>query len=276
MFFYSNWDKFCEEVKNSNVKIIRAKDILSYGINEQFIVFKHDVETNPQKALILAKIENKYGICGSYYVQAFLLDRSENVRILKQIKKLGHEVSYHYDVLDANFGDFEKANKDFKYNLDRFNKLGFKTETVCQHGNPVMNRVGYTSNRDFFRHKLISDQYKNIADIVVNFKEKTGVNYTYVSDAGYSWKLISDPENNDKGNTTPDIQLNGFNGIMDLIDTNNSIILSTHPHRWKKSRLAIYWKILFFRSIRSIVKVIRKIPFMEEILSRFYYLAKNI
>ena len=276
MFYYKNWNKFCSEISKSKILLIRAKDILNNGVYEQFIVFKHDVETNPLKALKLAEIENKYGICGTYYIQAYLLDNPVDVAILQQIKVLGHEVSYHYDVLDANQGDYEKAKKDFKYNVERFSSFGFSIETVCQHGNPVMNRVGYSSNRDFFRNKSISEQYSNIADIVVNFKEKTGAKYTYISDAGYSWKLISNPENNDIDNTAPDIPLKGFDGIMELIKNGNSIILSTHPHRWKKSSVAIYFKIIFFRVVKAIVKFISKIPFLKNILSRFYFLAKKI
>ena len=276
MFYYSNWDRFCSRISEIKVKAIRANELLNNNCSNQFIIFKHDVEANPIKALKLAKIEHKHGICGSYYVQGFLLEKPRNVEILKKIKDLGHEVSYHYDVLDANLGNFEKANRDFNTNVARFESFGFKIDTVCQHGNPVMNRVGYTSNRDFFRNRTISEQYSHIADIVVNFKEKTKAIYTYVSDAGYSWKLISDPENNDKGNTIPDIPIEGFNGILQMIKDGDSIILSTHPHRWKNSRVAIYWKIFFFRSVRSIVMLVRKLPFAEKILSRFYYLAKNI
>lgn len=276
MFFYQNWELFCAAIKKYNIPTYKARDILKTGAKGQFIIFKHDVETNPSKALRLAEIESKFGISGSYYVQAYLLDSTHNVAILQQIRDLGHEVSYHYDVLDANKGDLEKADQDFKYYIDRFESFGFSIETICQHGNPVMDRVGYHSNRDFFRNKNISRQYSKLADIVVDFKEKTNLKYTYISDAGYSWNLISNPENNDIDKSIPDIPLKGFDGILELIEKGDSIILSTHPHRWKKSRWGIYLRITFFKIIRTSVQIARKIPFVEKILSRFYFLAKKI
>lgn len=276
MFYYKNWERFCSDIRDTKIRTFRADELLSMDISNQFIILKHDVETNPIKALKLATIESNYGIYGSYYVQAYLLDSAENIAVLQRIKDLGHEVSYHYDVLDANHGDFKKAKEDFAYYLDKFNSLGFNIKTVCQHGNPVMNREGYTSNRDFFRNNEVVELYSNISDIVVNFKERTGSNYIYVSDAGYSWKLISDPENNDRQGSILDIPLKGFSGILDLIQKGNSVIISTHPHRWQKSKISILLKIIFFNFIRFAVRIARKMPFIEKALFRFYYLAKKI
>jgi len=64
---------------------------------------------------------------------------------------MGHEISYHYDVLDSSHGDMEKAIDEFENNKQRFEELGFALKTVCQHGNPVVERVGYTSR--FFSHQ---------------------------------------------------------------------------------------------------------------------------
>lgn len=276
MFFYQKWESFCSKVNMHNIVSFRAKDLLKSETNTQFIVFKHDVETNVENALRLAKIESKYGISGSYYVQGYLLKSPKNVLLLQQIRDLGHEVSYHYDVLDENRGDFEKADIQFKSYVDLFESSGFPIETVCQHGNPVMDRVGYSSNRDFFRNKKIKQQYENMLDIVVDFKETTKLNYTYISDAGYSWKIISDPENNDRNNSISDIPLEGYEGIFDLILRGDSIILSTHPHRWRKSRFEILLRIAIFKIVRLTVQLSRKIPLVEKILSKFYFLAKKI
>lgn len=276
MFYYKKWDKFCTDISNLNIATIRAKDVLKNQKQTQFIVLKHDVETNPAKALMLAQIEKKHGIIGSFYVQAYLLKNDSNIKILKEIKELGHEVSYHYDVLDANNGDFIKANLDFKINLEKFNACGFKIETVCQHGNPVKKRIGYTSNRDFFRDKSIAQQYSSIADIVVNFKEKSGKNYLYISDVGYSWNIILNPENNDLIKDTSDIPIKNFSNILELLKKGESIILSTHPHRWEKSKTCIYFKIGLYNIVRYFVSLISKVPLFKDILDRFYYLAKKI
>jgi len=276
MFYYKNWDMFCSAVVKTNATSLRASDIALQNPSKQFIVFKHDVETNPSKALKLAEIEDRHGIKGSYYVQAYLLSSPEHLYILQQIQNLGHEVSYHYDVLDANNGDFEKANIDFQENLQKFEKAGFEIKTVCQHGNPLKNRVGYSSNRDYFRNKIIANQYKEISDIVVNFRENTGVNFTYISDAGYSWNIISDPENNDRIKGDPDIKLNGFSDVLTELNDGKSIIISTHPHRWQKSKIRIFLKISLFKTVRTSVEFLSKIPGIKNVLNKFYFLAKKI
>jgi hypothetical protein len=273
MFYFKNWSKFCEAVSSTSIVPLKAQDVLSgKNSNTPFIVFKHDVETNPVSALKLAKIENKYNIRGTYYVQAYLLNNKKNVEILKSIQSLGHEVSYHYDVLDANDGDFDKANIEFKKNITVFESYGFEIKTVCQHGNPIKERINYNSNRDFLLKKEIADQYPYLADPVVNFKTKSKRKYIYISDFGYSWKIILNPESNDTSN----ILLSGFSAIIDIINKGNSVILSTHPHRWEKYETVITLKIIFFKVIRTCALVGYKIPLFKKILNKFYFLAKNI
>lgn len=277
MFYYDNWDKFCARVSALNVETIRARDLAENRNRSQFIVFKHDVETCPVKALKLAQIESRYGIRGSYYIQAYLLKSAVNVNILQEIKDLGHEVSYHYDVLDANDGDFEKAQEEFEANLEMFKSNGFEIETVCQHGNPVKNRLGYTSNRDFFRNKSIAQYFCPIVDVMVNFKVKTEARYLYISDAGYAWNVISDPENNDRVMGVPDVPLKqGLNSVLELLDKGFSIILSTHPHRWQNNKASIYFKVVLFKTVRFFVKFVSKVPVIKNTLNRFYFLAKRI
>ena len=185
MFVYKNWNGFCKKLNEEGFNSICAKTLLEEETQQPFIILKHDVETNPSKALKLAKIENKYSHRGTYYVQAYLLKNEKNIKILKEIEKLGHEVSYHHDVMDSNKGDISKAQVEFQSNLDLFESNGFYIKTVCQHGNPIIERKGYFSNRDFFRNEAMRKKYEKISEIMVNFKSQAKINYKYISDAGY-------------------------------------------------------------------------------------------
>lgn len=276
MFYLKNWEKFCCEIEKYNINKLTAAEVLTRQINNQFIILKHDVETKPMLALLLAKIEHKFNIKGSFYVQAYLLDDPDNLAIFNEIQKLNHEVSYHYDVLDANNGDYDKAKLDFEYNLEKFHAAGFNVKTVCQHGNPVKKRVGYTSNRDFFRNHSIAQVFDGISDIVVNYKARLGSDYIYISDAGYQWSIISDPENNDRIIGDADRPLSGFKGIFDELNKGKSVIVSTHPHRWKKNRLEILGAIMIYKIIRYLANRARSVPFFYGVMNRFYYLAKKL
>lgn len=276
MFYYEKWVLFCKKVSSLEIKTCSASELLNSESIAQFIVLKHDVETNLSKALKLAEIEASFGIRGSYYIQAYLLDKKSNINDLRKIRELGHEVSYHYDVLDANNGNMEAAKIEFKKKMDTFAKKGFIIKTICQHGNPLKERVGYNSNRDFFRNKEVREEYNGIADIVVNYKELLGRDYLYISDAGYSWNIIDDPENNDRYETKPNIKINGYDDVINIIKKGNSIIMSTHPHRWESGILKLKIKIFLFRFVRAISRKIYKLSFFKSIINRFYFLAKKI
>ena len=277
MFYYKNWFSFCKILSmDSRVKCI-VSESLKLPLGVHFIVLKHDVETNVPRALKLAEIEHQYGINSTYYVQAYLLKDKNNITILKKMQDMGHEISYHYDVLDANSGDYVKAEKDFAYWIDRFEKEGFHISTICQHGNPIKKRIGYNSNRDFFRNSKIKSKYPDLVDIVVDYSRYAIDKYVYISDAGYMWKHITEPETNDFNKDALTIPIGNFRKLIRYVGERKcSIVLSTHPHRWERSKFKIQSKILIFKILRSGARMFEKIPFAYSILSRFYFIAKKI
>lgn len=277
MFLFNHWDEFCRKLNNNSIASLTASMLIDEKPDSQFILLKHDVETNPIKALRMAQIESKYALRGTYYVQAYLLNNKQNIEVLKQIQELGHEVSYHHDVMDSNKGDIKRAANEFQKNIEMFQKNGFYIKTVCQHGNPIIERVGYNSNRDLFRNNDISLRYNHITEIMVNFKFILGREYKYISDAGYGWKIIFDPENNDILNSDEkDILLETLDGVLEVIESGFSTIISTHPHRWYRSACIAIIKDYVFKAIKVVVNGMLKFPYMKKLLGRFYYLAKKI
>jgi tetratricopeptide (TPR) repeat protein len=271
MFLYSIWDEVCKNISKSS-KTITLNQVLSQK-NNKWIAIKHDVETNVQKALDLAKIEAKYNIQATYYVQADLLD--DNYKLLQEIASLGHEVTYHYDVLDANNGNFDKAIEEFKHNIEKFQKYGFEVLTVCPHGNPVMIRNGWNSNKDFFRDMKVVELFSNILDIVIELPKKLDYKYMYISDTGYGWKQIVNIKDNDIQNNG-DVSIKDYKKLLEIINTQESVILSTHPHRWEKSIFKYMFNVYLFKILRFLARTISSVPILKKIISKYYYLAKKI
>lgn len=273
VFIFKNWDAFCRELKEKGIVCIPAEEVS--GSMKAFLVLKHDIENTVPRAYRLAEIEHRYGHRGSYYAHAYLLDDPQNVELLKKMQAMGHEISYHYDVMDSSHGNLEKAMEEFEQNRQRFESLGFHLRTVCQHGNPIVERVGYTSNRDFFRSKVVQERYPDIADIMVNYKERFHTDYTYYSDAGRRFNLIFDPINNDVVNS--DDKNTPFEDLEALLPKlADRAIISTHPHRWTDSAVAYVVKEKTFMLIKTTAKLAMKIPGVKKIMSRYYYLAKKI
>lgn len=274
IFTYGKWDTFCVKLKQNGWSSRPAREVVADSGN--YLVLKHDVETDVGRALKLAQIEHRYGHRGSYYVQAYLLDSSENIHKLSEIQSLGHEVSYHYDVLDSCRGDMDAAILEFEKNRSRFEQAGFEIVTVCQHGNPVMERRGYHSNRDFFRNEQVRARYPQLADIVVDFPEKHKTSFIYFSDAGRKFQRIFDPINNDIINSDDqNVPYEDLDALLSGLSREQGNIISTHPHRWTSSALLYVVKSAVFKIVKAIAKVLMKVPTFKRFMSRFYHLAKK-
>lgn len=278
IFVYKKWEKFCAELANRKIYGVTARNVAEQEKYGAYIVLKHDVETNVSKAYRMATIEKKYGHKGSYYVQAYLMEDVKNVELLKEMSDMGHEISYHYDVLDACKGDMDAAIQQFTQNMKLFEESGFTIKTVCQHGNPVVERVGYTSNRDFFRCERVQKLFPDISDIMVDFQVKADTNYLYFSDAGRKFNLIYDPINNDVVNSDDkNIPFQNMSVLLEyILKTEESCIISTHPHRWTSSAAEYVCKDVFFKVAKRTAKVLLHIPFMKKLMSKYYYLAKKL
>ena len=97
------------------------------------VILRHDVDLLPQNSLQFAKIQHAQGIRGSYYFR--FVPESYNESIILQIASLGHEIGYHYETMDTQRGDVDKAYDEFCHNLETFRKL-VPITTICMHGSP--------------------------------------------------------------------------------------------------------------------------------------------
>ncbi len=188
---------------------------------------------------------------------------------------MGHEVTYHYDVLDANNGNFDVANDEFAKIIKAFAFYGFEVRTVCPHGNPIVIRDGWSSNKDFFRDKSIVEKFPNILDMVVQLPNILSDTYAYISDTGYGWRQIVNIKDNDIVNHG-DIDLGDYKNLLKIIDNEDRVILSTHPHRWEGSKYKFLFNVYFFKMLRFVAKKAASIPFFKKIMSKYYYLAKKV
>ena len=75
--------------------------------NSKVVLLRHDVDDLPENSLRFAKIQYELGIKGVYYFRA--VPQSWDVKIIKEIASLGHEVGYHYETMDTADGNVDKA-----------------------------------------------------------------------------------------------------------------------------------------------------------------------
>lgn len=268
LFTHKYWNELCVFLmKHSSV--VSVDQYLNISSDKMRVVLKHDVEHDIDSALNLGEIESKIGISSTFYFQ-FDIAISSPSKVIR-LQELGHDIGYHYDVLDANNGDYQVAIDQFREHLEAFSKMGISIKSVCPHGNPIKTRSGWSSNKDFFRSPKVRQQFPGIVDIVVDRDILFPTTFWYVSDAGYRFQLIGDVSNNDrvptldKSITMPD----------DLPLGELTILISTHPHRWMKSGFKFIVKRGIFFVSKKLASTLSQIGFLKPIFDSLYHIARR-
>ena len=145
-FSFKIYRDLIAEIKRTGLKVFTLKEYFRQKQDTQtFIILRHDVDRRPENALRMALIESSFGIHSTYYFR--ITKNVFNKAIIKEIAGLGHEIGYHYEVMDKAHGDIKLAERIFDLELTKLRMLA-DVWTVCMHGNPLSP----WDNRDFWIH----------------------------------------------------------------------------------------------------------------------------
>ena len=124
-FTVAKYEELCSAIVQSGYAVVNVKDYLSRSLppqpREKVVILRHDVDRKPENALKMAEIERQLGISGTYYFRS--TKEVFKAEIMHKIEKMGHEVGYHYEVLDKAKGNYGKAIKIFEAELKEFRKM---------------------------------------------------------------------------------------------------------------------------------------------------------
>lgn len=257
--FLKNYEKFILKNKPRIINPSLIKSNKLSKLSKGFII-KHDVECSIEKMEAMANIETKNNISSIWLLQDFLLIDS-NKDILNKIKSKGHIIGFHYDVLDNNNGNFNKALIDFENIKKWFDKNIETLEFVCPHGNPLKERVGYNSNKDFWLK--YRSRFKSMTDLVMDFD---GVSYSDVSYSFFKIQRLGKKKSNEISNKVS----------FGLIDYNKFAIISIHSHRWSKFYVVAFLYFLRFHLLKSAYNIIKQSSFFKKNIDKFYKTSKYI
>ena len=243
-------DKFrelCAVISNSGYEVLTIrKFIKSVKKPDYFIIIRHDIDENISLALRMAEIEKEYGIHSTYYVR--MVNSVFNPAIIKRIAGMGHEIGYHYEVIDKAKGDKKKAIKIFKKELAMLREV-CDVDTICMHGNPRTHwdNKSLWNDYDFKDYGIIGEAYLSI-----DFK-----NVLYLSDTGRSWRIkykIKDVPNSVYGRDILE-KIRTTNDVIELIEQKkvDRIYMLIHP-RWADN-LGEWLKEFVWQNIKNIMKV---------------------
>ena len=137
-FTFEKYKELCKVIKKSGYVTFTMKDYFLENKKKNledihFILMRHDVDNKVDHPFVLemAKFESSIGINSTYYFRTVSNVFNEN--LIAEISKLGHEIGYHYEVLNESGGDFSKGIEIFKSNLEKMRRI-CPVETISQHG----------------------------------------------------------------------------------------------------------------------------------------------
>jgi len=140
-FTLFKYKELCEALLDSGFNTITMQEYMQGQAVEPFVILRHDVDRRPEMALKMAEMEKNMGIRATYYFR--MMPGVFEPWIIKTMHDMGHEIGYHYEVLDKTKGDKEKAFILFEEELRMFREVT-DVKTICMHGNPLVR----WSNKD--------------------------------------------------------------------------------------------------------------------------------
>ncbi|SFD61265.1 hypothetical protein [Bacillus sp. UNCCL81] len=95
-FSFQEYKEIINRIKKTH-QVLDFSDIDDFTNN--FAIIRHDVEFSVERAHALAQLENKLGVCSSYFFQirnnAYNIFSKENIEKIQSIAKMGHKIGIH-------------------------------------------------------------------------------------------------------------------------------------------------------------------------------------
>lgn len=225
-FTLDKYRELCSALLENRYVPLTFTEYLENGnrLRNEIAILRHDVDRKPLNALRMAELEKELGIRSSYY---FRYPYTFNIKIIKKIIDLGHEIGYHYEVLSKANGNCEKAKEIFEGELDRFREI-YDVKTICMHGSPLSK----FDNRDLWKvynytsFQIFGESYLSL-----------GKEVDYFSDTGRNWNSKNKKRDFIPGKAER-FSVDTTAELINLIRTGetHSICIVAHPERWASTQ----------------------------------------
>ncbi len=258
--------------------------------SERIIFLRHDVDKLPGNALVTAQIENESGITGTYYFRC--RNGKFDEETIKQVRKLGHEIGYHYEDMviasrelrvesPKSRGNVEEvvaamAFDIFSGNLAKLRSI-VPVDTICMHGSPTSR----WDSRLLWKY----NDYRELGIAAEPYLDFSFENMLYLTDTGRRWNGASvSIRDKTAGNGINNLRqysewkvkpLRGSlmnmtaegikfqekhkfkhsDDILAALDTRElpgRIMMTFHPQRWNDTTLPWLWEYLWQNSKNAI------------------------
>lgn len=256
-FTLKKYESLLQTIKSTDYTVSTVYDFLK-SPPKKCIIVRHDVDRAINRNLDMARLEHRYGIRSTYYFRH--VEETFKPDAIVLIARMGHEIGFHYEVMDKANGDSKRAIEIFQKELDELRKVTegiTEIHTVCMHGNPLKA----WSNRDLW------NKY-DFRDFGIAGEPYFSIDYNkvfYLTDTGRTWadrkiRVKDTIERSGAGTSTchTGASPNAISSTDDVIQLIQSqkvpqICLLIHPNRWCDD-YGGWAKELLFQNIKNIGK----------------------
>ncbi len=187
-FTFDNYKRLIQLAKEKGFLFVLHKD--EYVSERKDVIWRHDVEFEPDLALRMARIENEEGVKTTYFFQLHshfynTLDGHYS-NVFKEIKRLGHHVGLHFDSAYWGITSENQLSEYIKLDKEYMEKaFGTTIDTFSFH-----NTTPFTQSCLEFKYGGLINVYSSF------FKER----YKYCGDSLGYWRFerLEDVLNDDK------------------------------------------------------------------------------
>lgn len=175
-FTFENYRRLLKLAKSKKFEFILHKD--EFVAERKDIIWRHDVEFEPDLSLRMAQIENEEGVKATYFFQLHspyynLFDEYYSP-VFHQIKDLGHHLGLHFDCRYWKITDEKQLDEFIRFDTEYLERaLNVKIESFSFH-----NTTPFTQSCLEYRYGGLINVYSSY------FKE----HYNYCGDSLGYWR----------------------------------------------------------------------------------------
>jgi len=251
-FTFKAYRLYLKAIQTAYKPVLRFDEYLRLAVKPaSFAMIRHDVDRRPIKALRMAQLENQMGIRSTYYFR--VKPHLFKPWIIRAIRRLGHEIGYHYETLSDARGDHASAVEQFRNNLKML-RLYAPINTIAMHGRPFSPY----NNLDLWRGRKFRSQLIGNDDILGEIY--LGIDYSdvaYICDTGRNW---DQKRSNRRDFVNTNVNASLKNGVALLRAINNKrwqkIVLQVHPERWSENEIEYFLQYLNDSCINLVKKLL--------------------
>lgn len=246
---FNDYKIFIEKAQNHGFEFVPLKSFRKQKVStEKIIGLRHDVDSNLNHAIKIAKIEHALGVKSTYFVlhtakyfYENILENTLNKNLIKKLQylqnDLGHEIGLHTDLMPIEI-IYKKDPINYVINIiTLLRENGIKIVGIAPHGNLFHHiyRKKYIIGNEEKKNNIFADPYTDfdVKMFNIDYEAYSLTHDKYLSDASFL--------NNKRWD---------FSYVDDDFFKNNGrTIISTHPIHWAQSKF-YYFSINFMLTVR--------------------------